>query len=545
MTFLGKILAALQGFFESIFASSSPEYQKKRQLRNLTQEIKTITPPIYQQDGKLLPAFAMALFQIYQFLEPIRSLFLETLSSSDRRVAEKFRDYLIELSMTKEQLSIKQSFSLSSRTEDLVAATAPPERIIEDQGHRFSQFIKSLETASFNQAGVLLEKLDLLNDFCSFDFNNFLSYFDPAFQTHSGFETSVHNPSFTAVEVAELVPVLLDFYYVLSVLDISPPIVDVVSILEAKKNGAPLDDEIRSRTQRVFQAVSWLIAKKLSKNTLLAIIKVTKRDPEFVPKQPKLEQSYLAKYKERLTERFHTDSRKLLEKQREDETNALIQATFGDRPLEPLNGYNETTNILLQEFTMLSLEWIKPLEIIKTFSKHYFDAHFKQILKSVIVEGYFINRSLQTALSSSYYFCEAIPLKLAEFEALFNDKEPFSLTIVKGYLTELEKGMDFETPLRKMVENMNFQAKNLVQLAVNNFADVFNFTTLLLDDNKKSVPEAVTNIRTLSGSTKNRESFNFLEKERGLFRNFLEIMKKYAIVGTISGTASAQAEMES
>lgn len=545
MTFLSRFLAALQGFFESIFASSSPEYQKKRQLRSLSQELKAMSPPVYHQDGTLLPDFANSLYQIYQFLEPIRTLFNETLSNPDRRAAEKFRDYLIELSMTKEQQDIKQSFSLSARTEDLVATKNTPERIIENQGQHFSQFIKSLDTPSFNQTGILLERLDLLNDFCSFDFNNFLAYFDPAFKPHTGLETSVESPSFSAVEVAELVPILLDFYYVLSVLDISAPIVDIVSILQAKKEDVPLGEEIRSRTERIFQAVAWLIAKRISKNILLAIIKLTKNDPEFMPKHPKTEQTYLTQYKERLTERFHNDSRKLLEKQHEDETKALIHATFGDRPLETLNGYNEGTDILLQEFTVLSLEWIKPLEIIKTFSKHYFDAHFKQLLKSVIVEGYFTNRSLQSALSTAYYYCESIPLKLAEFEALFNDKEPCSLAIVKGYLTELEKGLDFETPLRKMVENMNYHAKNLVQLAVNNFADVFNFTTLLLEDNKRSVPETVTNIRTLSGSTKNIESFNHIEKESGVFRNFLEIMKKYAIVGTLSGSASVTAEMES
>lgn len=514
-------------------------------MRTLAQELKAIEPPIYQQEGLLLPSFASSLFQVYQFLEPIRTLLFETIANPDRRAAERNRDYLIESSMTKEQQAIKDTFTFAARSEDLVAPLIPLERIIENQGHHFSQFIKILDTPAFIQTATLLEKLDRLNDFCTFDFNNFLSYFDPAFKTHAGLETSVESPKFSSVEVTEIVPVLLDFYYVLSVLDISTPIIDIVSILEAKKASIPLSEEIRSRTGRIFQAVSWLLSKQLSKNILLAIIRLTKGDPVFLPEQPKSEGNYLTLYKERITERFHNDSRKLLEKQHEDEIEALLHATFGEQKLEILNGYNETTNNILQEFTVLTLEWIKPLQIIKTFSKHYFDSHFKQFLKSIIVEGYFTNRSLQTALSSAYYYCESVPLKLVEFEALFNDKQPCSISIVTGYLTELEKGLDFEKPLRKMVENMNYHAKTFVQNAVTHFAEVFNVSTLLLEDNKRSVPETVTNIRTLSGSSKNIDSFLFLEKEVGVFRNFLEIMKKYAIVGSLSGSSSVLAETES
>ena len=61
-----------------------------------------------------------------------------------------------------------------------------------------------------------------------------------------------------------------------------------------------------------------------------------------------------------------------------------------------------------------------------------------------------------------------------------------------GYLTELEKGMDFEKPLRKMVENMNAHAKAFVQQAVNQFAETYNFATIIIEDNKKPVPDFIT-----------------------------------------------------
>jgi hypothetical protein len=534
MGFMNSILDFFKEMLESFFASSSPEYKKKQQLKALNATIRAIEPPIYRPDGYLLPAFPATLNQIAHFLLPVKETLIATIANSDKRVAERTRDYLIELALTPEQRETRQSFTLSERAKNLVAQKIPPERCIEDQGKRFAQFIKALDSSPIQQTCLILEKLEALADLCEFNINEFLAFFDPAFKAHSGQDTSVENPSFHPVEVAEVIPGMLDLYYLLGRVDLSQAIMDIVAILEAKKNGVPLDEDAINRNRKIAQAVAWLLKQRLGKDQLIAIIRITKGDPDFNPEQPKLRVNYLQEYKDRLTEVFHSDSRKLLQERQSQEINGLITNTFGSTPLEKLQGYSESTNTLIQEFTTFSLEWIQPLEIIKTFSRHYFDPHFKQIIRSVIVEGYFVNRTQQTTLATAYYYCESVPSKLSEFESLFGNNQPCSIKILTGYLTEMEKGMDFEKPLRKMIENMNACAKTLVQQAVTQYAEVFNFAALILDDNKRTVPEYITNIRTLTMSTKNSESFSHLEKEIGVFHNFLEIMKKYAIVGTLS-----------
>jgi hypothetical protein len=544
MGFLNTLLVFIKDFIESLFSSSSPEFKKKQQLKNFTNQLRSVESPLWRQDGFLLPTFPATLNQIAQFIQPIKAILDATIASTDHRTAERYHDYLLELALTEEQRAERHSFTLQARAEGLVAQQMSPDRVIEEQGKRFTQFLHVLDTPTMRQAGVILQKLDAMSDFCHFDFNSLFSYFDPAFKAHIGHDSTVESPTFHAVEVVEVIPVLMDLYYLLTKLDMNQSIVDIVAILDAKRSGVQLSEDISSRIHRVFQAVIYLLQKKVSKESILAIIRVTKGDAEFVPEQPKYTVDYVGQYRERLTEFFHSDSRKLLKEKEASEIQNLITATFGDRELETIQGYNETTNLLIQEFTPFSLEWIKPLEVIKTFSRHYFDHHFKQILRSVIVEGYFTNRTLQSSLSSSYYYCESIGSKIVDFEQLFMDNQPCSLKILTGYLTELEKGMDFEKPLRKMVENMNTHARNFVQQAVNNYMEVFNFGQIVLEDNKKSVPDFITNIRTLSTSTKNSDSFGWLERENGVFRNFLEIMKKYAIVGTLSVPANLQEQTE-
>ncbi len=544
MSLFQRVLAGIRDFFESLFAASSPEYSKKRQLRALAASIRAIDPPIFRQDGRLLPAFPATLYQINQFLSAIRETLSGTISNQDRRIADRTRDCLIELAMTEDQRRERKAFTMAERLAAMVAKTMPPERLIEEQGKQFATFIRGIDGPQAHQINAMLARLDALADFCDFDFNSLFSFFDPAFRTHAGQETTVETPSFQPVEVVEVVPILLDLYYLLGPLDLSQPVVDVLSLLEAKRAGTDLNEEITGRMARVAQAIVWLLQKRMSKDILLAVIRLVKEDPAYVPQLPQRNNDYVAQYRERLTEIFHSDSRKILKEREEDEIDGLVRAAFGDRHLERIEGYSEETNALLQEFTVHSLEWIKPLQIIRTFATYYFEPHFRGILRSVIVEGYFNNRTLQSSLSTAYYFCESVSAKLREFENLFADGQPCSLKVLTGYLTELEKGMDFEKPLRKMVENMNAHAKDFVQQAVNNYADVYAFSLNLMEDNKKSVPEYVTNIRNLSSSSKNMDSFAWLERESGVFRNFLEIMKKYAIVGMLPTATSGAGKTE-
>lgn len=545
MGFFGTLVGIIRDFLESLFSASSPEIAKKRILRQLSVDLKKIDPPIFRPDGYLLPAFPATLYQIFQKTLPVHEILAATIASTDKRVSERYRDYLIELALTPEQQKIRKSMTLQERSAALAFQSIPAERFIEEQGKQFGSFLKQLDSKGVQQVNVLLEKLNSLADFCSFNFNGFFSFFDPAFKAYEGQEATVGAPSFHQVEIAEIVPQLLDFYYVLTGLEISKPIIDIVSILDAKRNNVELGDEIISKVEKNLHFLDLLIKDKLNSALLLAIIRITKDDPSFKPELPDTKTDYIAQYKSRITDYFQSDSGKLLKDREEGELKSLVVATFGNIKLETTEGYNAATNALVQEFTPFSLQWIHPLELIKTFDLKYFMPHFRQILRSILVEGYFTNRTFQASLATSYYFCEAMPVKLSEFEALFGDNQICSVKILTGYLTEMEKGMDFEKPLRKMIENMNGHAKTLVQQAVDAYAAVFNFSILIIEDNKKTIPEAITNIRTLTSSAKNGESYSYLEKEIGVFRNFLEIMKKYAIVGTLSAAVTIAERTES
>ncbi len=546
MTFLEDLLRIVQDFLESLFASSSPEYKKKMELRHVQTALRSINPPFWRQDGMLLPAFPATIHQMNNFLAYIREILGATVAATDKRASERFREQLFEAELPPDLGVQRDHLTYAARAQELAESSAPPPSVIEEQGKRLGQYLKQIEGATGKAAEAKVLAALALADLCDFNYNEFFSYFDPAFSTHVGQTTTVENPSFKPVEVAELIPSLLDLYYLMVDVKITEELALSVASLDALRKKAALSQEVRGKTGRLFQAISYLVEKRLPPDTVLSIIRVAKEDPSYTPEHPVAKTDFMEHYRTRLTETFDSDSRKLLKEQKSEESRKQLREVFGDGELEVLEGYNDATNALIQEFTTLSLEWVEPLRIIRTFTDRVFIPRLATIIRSVVVEGYFHNRNLQSTMASTYYFCELIPAKFAEFEGLFEEGEPCSLKILTGYITELEKGMDFETPLRKMVENMNNFAKTLVQQSVVEYFELFKFGNVILEDSKKSVPEVITNIRTLVTSLKNADSYLALERENGVFRNFLEIMKKYAIVGSlsVSPTGSEQTETQ-
>ncbi len=544
MTFLEDLIRILQDFLESLFSSSSPEYRKKTELRHIQADLRAITPPIWRADGALLPAFPTAILQVNAFLAYVREILDATVSAQDKRAAERFRELLFEAELPPEQGVARDHLTLAFRTQELAESKDVPERVVEDQGKRLAQYLKQLEGPQGKQAESKVLAVLALADFSHFNFNEFFSYFDPAFSSHIGQGTTVENPSFKTVEVAEIIPSLLDLYYLMTDLRIGESLALSVATLDALRKKTGLSEELRAKSSRLFQAIGYLLEKRIPAATLLSIIRVAKDDPAYVPDHPQEKADFLEHYRARLTESFDGDSRKLLKDRQNSETRQRLREVFGEAELSELEGYNDSTNALVQEFTSLSLDWIEPLRILRTFTDRFFIPHFATIVRSVVVEGYFHNRTLQSTMSATYYYCELLPSKFSEFERLFAEGEPCSLKILTGYITELEKGMDFETPLRKMIENMNGFAKGLLQQTVMEYLELYKFCLMIVEDSKKSVPEVITNIRTLVTSVKNHDSFRALEQEIGVFRNFLEIMKKYAIVGslTVPMRAGEQAE---
>lgn len=531
--FVNAIITSIQDFFEGLFFSSSPEYQKKKKLKLYVTEIKKINPPLYRTDKILLPAFASLLYQLYHFLQPIKAVLDKTVNSADLRVSEKYQNLFFEAIFSEDQKNQRKEFIFQARNQVLAKCKnyQEMEQRIQEQVHNFKNFIKIAQTPAFKAREQDLINLFYLSDLCNFDYAAFLNRFNKNLQLTTATPPAISQDSFEEVFAGDVVKNLLDLQFIIQHVIITPALINNVVFL-ARSSGNSTDEAVQ-KLEKTLQEIENILSKQLRRTTIPIMVKLIKDDPNFEEKVTVSEAKPLREYIDRVSDGFQADSKRLLKVMKEMNIAGLIEKCFGDTPLKPLEGYNDTINDAIQNLSTISFDWVKPLELLKAFTERYFEAHYKTFLQSLLIEGFFTNKQLEGQYAAIYRSCEVLLNKIKAFEQLFRPKGQCNIQEIQGYIAEIEKGKDLKKPLQKIVEIANMQAKAIVQMGSKAYSDLYTFTEHLLEDIKAPTPELITNIKTISLSSKNKDSFKHLEEDRQVFGQFLEIMKNYAVFGSI------------
>lgn len=376
-----------------------------------------------------------------------------------------------------------------------------------------------------------LIKLFFLSDLCDFDYAAFLNRFNNNLQLTAGTPTSISQDNFEEVFAKDVIKNLLDFQFIIRNVAITQTAVDNIVFLAQSLGN--FTDEIGEKLEKTLSTVETLLANRLKRTTIPIILKLINDDPNFEEKITVSESKPLQEYVDRMSENFQADSKRLLKITKETNITGLIEKCFGSDQLKPLDGYNDTVNDAIQNLSNISFDWVKPMQLLKSFTEMYFETHFKTFLRSLLIEGFFANKQVEGQYAAIYRSCEMLLGKIKNFEQLFKPKGQCNLIEIQGYIAEIEKGKDMKKQLQKIVEIANIQAKAVVQTGSKAYADLFAFTEHLLEDIKAPTPELITNIKALAVSSKNKESFACLEQDRHIFAMFLEIMKNYAVFGSV------------
>ena len=531
--FINAIITAIKDLFESIFFSSSPEYQKKRLLKNYASELKKLHPPLYRSGKILLPAFGSLLYQLYHFLQPVKAILDKTVNSSDIRAAEKYQDLFFEIILSEEQAKQHRSFTFQARNLILSKYKnyQETEQKLQEQIHDFKNFMRVFNTPPFKNREQELIKLFFLSDLCDFDYASFLNQFSNNLKLTADGPAAIAQDSFEEVFAGDVIKNLLDFQFIVQHVSITQVTIDNVVFL-ARSLGN-FTDEMGAKLEKTLHTVETLLANQLKRTSIPMMVKLIKEDPYFEEKVTVSEAKPLQEYIDRSSENFQADSKRLLTITQETNITGLIEKCFGNYPLKPLDGYNDTVNDAIQHLSTVSFDWVRPVQLLKAFTEIYFENHYKTFLKSLLIEGFFANKQIEGQYAAIYRSCEVLLSKIKNFEGLFKPKGQCNLIEIQGYIAEIEKGKDMKKQLQKIVEIANMQAKIVVQTGSKAYADLYAFTEHLLEDIKAPTPELITNIKALAISSKNKESFARLEQDRHIFTMFLEIMKNYAVFGSI------------
>ena len=250
-------IKTLTDLFESLFKRSSPEVQKKQQMKKLEQEIREFQPSICR-NGTLLPNFGEAIYALYKNTRPLDNLFAVTVSPNDMQRQRRFEAQLIVTGYPMKDQEVLESLSFENRKAEVLAENQNPDRIYLHQRKELERLIKSLNTDGFKKMDTDLLSLRQLVEFCRYNYTPFLQAFDANFIPAD----LMYKPNYKEIPASTAQNLLEDLYYQASGLSITTTTADAVIALAQLRKGSELteDEKVFASVNR-FDAIQSVVEK--------------------------------------------------------------------------------------------------------------------------------------------------------------------------------------------------------------------------------------------------------------------------------------------
>lgn len=525
-----SILKFLTDIFDSLFRSSSPEVQTKMKLKKIDSELKNLQSGIYK-NGLIQPNFAEVLRILYVNTREISKILETTIAGPDIKRNTRFEFQLIVSCYSEENQQRLKELEYEKRKTEVTLADLDSKNVsktFEDQRRSLEKLVHELNSKEMMQIDFILIKLKQLVELCRFNFVTPLKTFDPKFNQNDAH----YVPAFSAVAPISLENVLLDLYYIVADFSLTMPVAEAVIALSQILHNNSVSENKQKEIINSLKKVEYACHKIFTEDSLKKLIQLSKQNPEFEPQRAAFSADSRQRFSAYLQDTFNSEESRIKRELKDSRIKSDLHNLFEDRPLLELLGYNENLNSLLMQNSSASFSWITPIQVLKTFSQVFYSTQVQSLLNDIVIEGFFNNPNYKSQFSQTVFGANEIEEKIKAFEKSFESKGQNSEVLIKSYIKDSHKDSDFSKKLITHVDNINQEAKQIIQAQVNVLHSLYIELGDLLQDSKKPSCEIISNLKVLLISSRNRDTTNFLENNYEKWHIFFEIMKNYAIIAT-------------
>lgn len=515
----------ITNFFESLFSGSSGDSKTKSELKRIETELRLQTPQIYK-NGFVLEGVAEAFYILFVETKQITTILSETVCSDDKQNAARYANKLIMTGFSSSIQEMYESLSYENKKE-MILNSKNPDSEFEEQDKLFAKFIEALRQPEFIQINTVIGKLEQLYDICRFNYFSTLRTFNPDFSSDRDFSDYVINPlPLNTFEV-----VFMDLFYITSGFQLTNTVAKAIIALAYLRYGneAVNQELILSSLKKI----SYVLRHILTTDNLQKFIFLCKKDTLIRPQFAEYSSNALSSFIENLQKQYNVEKQRIETEVQDEEVASEIKRLFGGADLEILEGYNAEQDAYLRQNGALPFLWITPVQILKSFINYYLDDKIKTLLNDIVVEGYFNNTAYKSDFSAAVFSALECSERLKNFEDSFARGNDNDIALIRGYVRDGHQDPDFGKKLSQMINQINNQAKQLIQNETTQIANFSKKLEEIIEDSKTVNPTHISNIKILFNSTRNKENANQLESKFSDWKIFLDIMKNYAILGDI------------
>lgn len=522
------IFRLLTDIFESIFMGSSPEVKKRQALHKIDIELRSIQPLIFK-GGLLQPNLAELFRILYENTKPIDDILSMTISGDDIKRNNHYENQLLLTGFTGTSQEKLEKLTAEKRKQEVLDSDLPMTRVFENQKHTLEFLIKELNTPEFIKIDEVISGLQQLTDICRFNFLSIIHSFDPSYSPLNPDKQPVFAPCIPDTMASSF----QDLYYLTASFKISSAMGHALVALVQMEKGDSFSEKDTSLYLGYLKKINTVFSKFLNEENLLKLIRIAKRDPDFIPQKASYKANSRQKFATFMQEKFIADESRIKTEIKDNTISLDLKTLFGGNQMAELNGYAQENSANIQINSTKSYSWITPLQIIKTFLQFYYTESIKALLNDIVIEGFFDNSQLKSEFSAIVFACNESAELIAKFEEKFGRGGDYDSAVLDGYIKDGHKDADFIKKLESTVDNINEEAHQIVQEICAQFFALYKQIAEILVDSKKTKPDAISNIKVLLSSTRNRESSGMLEQQFDMWTTFLNIMKNYAIIGEV------------
>lgn len=514
----------LLGFIRTFFSGDLKEAERKRNLREINSSLKLFNPPYFKAStAQLLPGFASYILLLWRVSEQLSEILKKTIHNQDNRLAERYRDFLLQARLPENESRKIVTFSYEHIKARIIEAASAKEELSK-LDEEFKVLMARFSGEEFIHINEEIAQLEKLYNMGTFDYGRIISLFDSKFNAQDPANTFAGSP----VSGEEATPELLDFFFILAGIDLTKGVEKNLTNLLQRQERERAAKSIAA-TGQLLVRLDKLLKQFISPQILLNLIRAINKDPYLNPESEKIIKPHLQSYLERLSNRYQMAKKRILQEEREKTVAHELKELFQDADLLELKGYNASMAQILADNDFLSFSHIKSICILKSFLYAKFQNNLEEALKKLVVEGYFEDKFFKTTLSSTFYGSEALIDKIRQFEEDLSGSGHITITNINKYLDNHNKGKPVTTALNKLVETIDFQADSLVSEGANLLFNLGNHLYRILIDAKQSAPIEVTNIKVIKG-VNNREFLKYLSDGYNDIKRFVKIISNFTVI---------------
>ncbi|MBR5966445.1 MAG: hypothetical protein IK015_10065 [Treponema sp.] len=523
-----SLMQALTDIFDLLFRSNAPEVQKKIKLRKIESELRVHPSGLYKNE-LVQPNFAEALRVLYENIQPIANILDNTIASPDIRRNHRFEEELIVTGYTDEDKRILDSLSYEELKKQAMQTGGNGQRsTFDEQKKSLEKIVTDLNGPQFSKMDEVITSLHQLADLCHFNFVSPLQLFDDEFATRHGEPDYV--PDYQPIPPATLESTFLDLYYLTADYSITMAVGNATLALNELINGVPNDTRTKKELLQNLRRIQAIIKHTLNAATLKALICIAKGDPAFAPQKASYKENVRKNFAEQLQKQFTADEQRILNEMKDNYVKQEIDVVFPDSKIETLVGYNSDTMDIIGKNAATNFMWVMPLRLLKTFLKRYYSEPIRSVVNDIVVEGLFTNPAAKSSFSQTVFAVNDSLNLITQFEDAFGNNQKYSLSSINNLIADSHKNAEFSKKLTNLVDNINNEAKDLIQKISSMLLLLHENLGDCITDTKRSKSELVSNLKGIMFSSRNRESTSLLELQYPLWKNFFDIIRNYVII---------------